>query len=77
MVITDVRDQTYFARLFLKTDGITREIDCRPSDGIALALRARAPIFIPEDLLTRIEAEREAERKKGTFIIDTGGTTVH
>ena len=73
VVISDMRDQTYFARLFLRTDGITRELDCRPSDGIALALRARAPILIADDLLARIEAER----KKGAFIIDSGGTTIH
>jgi hypothetical protein len=73
VVITDLREPTYFARLFLRTDGMTKEIDCRPSDAIALALRAQAPIFIPDDLLDRIEAER----KKGSFIIDSGGTTVH
>jgi len=73
IVISDMREQTYFARLFVKTDGLTKEIDCRPSDGIALALRTKAPIFIPEDLLGRIEAER----KKGTFIVDSGGTTIH
>jgi bifunctional DNase/RNase len=79
VVINDMRDQTYFAHLFLKTDGVTKEIDCRPSDGIALALRFKAPIFIPDALLARIEAEREeeAERKKGTIVIDSGGTTVH
>jgi bifunctional DNase/RNase len=73
LIISDMREQTYFARLIVKTDGLTKDIDCRPSDGIAIALRTSAPIFIPADLLTRIEAERP----KAPFIVDTGGTTIH
>lgn len=81
LIINDVHDNTYFAQLVLARDDEHKDIDCRPSDGIAIALRAGAAIFMPDDLLTRIDQERqavEAERKArdGTFIVDSG-ETVH
>jgi len=45
VVITETKANTYFATLSVSTQGRTKEIDCRPSDGIALALRVKAPIF--------------------------------
>lgn len=76
LVITEVRDNTYFARLLLVTDGEQQDIDCRPSDGIAIALRVKAPIFIPDELLSHIDAERKAAEKahEGSFMIDSGDT---
>ena len=52
IVIHDLRQGTFFAKLVLKTrDGQDREVDARPSDAIALALRAGAPILAEESLL--------------------------
>ena len=52
IVIHDLRQGTFFAKLVLKTrDGQSREVDARPSDAIALALRAGAPILAEESLL--------------------------
>lgn len=52
IVIHDLRQGTFFAKLVLKTrDGQGREVDARPSDAIALALRAGAPILAEESLL--------------------------
>jgi bifunctional DNase/RNase len=48
VVVTDVRDQTYFAEIHLKRDGNDHSLDSRPSDAIALALRMEAPIFVDE-----------------------------
>jgi uncharacterized protein len=48
IVVTDLKDNTFYALIFLKTNGITLTIDARPSDAIALALRAQAPIFVEE-----------------------------
>lgn len=76
VVISEVRGGTYYARLVLQTNGMVKEIDCRPSDGIAIALRVHAPIFIPDRLLIDIEAERE-EQKEGSFLVDDENTTVH
>ncbi len=52
VVIHELRQGTFFAKLVLKTgDGRNKEVDARPSDAIALALRAEAPIFAEESLL--------------------------
>ena len=48
--ITDIHDETYFARIVLNRDEEVFIIDARPSDSIALALRAKAPIFIEKAL---------------------------
>ncbi len=48
-VITSVKDSTYYASLVVRdASGTTRDIDARPSDAVALALRTRAPIYIEE-----------------------------
>lgn len=49
--ITDLRDKTFFGRLVLETDRGERYLDCRPSDAIALALRAGCPIFAEEQVM--------------------------
>ncbi len=54
VVIGDLKDNTYYASLFLKCGKDTISIDARPSDSIALALRVKAPIFTHVELLTDI-----------------------
>lgn len=51
VVITDLRDNTYFAVLFIYRDDHVFQVDARPSDSIALALRLEAPIFTDESVL--------------------------
>jgi uncharacterized protein len=51
--ITHVVDSTYFALITLSVDGRAMTVDARPSDAIALAIRAQAPIFAEEDVLER------------------------
>jgi len=46
--INDLRDNTFFAVIHLLKEGTSIKIDSRPSDAIALALRADAPIFVDE-----------------------------
>ena len=46
VVITDLRDNTFYATVVLRDDKGLKELDARPSDSIALALRAKAPIFL-------------------------------
>ncbi|MBI3008171.1 MAG: bifunctional nuclease family protein [Candidatus Omnitrophica bacterium] len=52
--ITNLTDNTFYARLFLKTKNNTVEVDSRPSDAIALALRTKTPIFVAEEILTQL-----------------------
>jgi uncharacterized protein len=51
IVITELRDDTFFATLWLRQDDEQIAIDARPSDAIALALRADCPIFVSEQVM--------------------------
>jgi hypothetical protein len=65
--ITKVEHRTYFAELHMTGPAGPVQIDARPSDSIAIALRLRAPIFAPEALLTATDdEERESEGVYGT-----------
>jgi len=57
VTITTVRDNTYFAELLLQRDADMVQVDARPSDSIALALRLHAPIFTTDDLLDHVGSE--------------------
>jgi len=57
VVVTELRSGTYFAILVLQSEGKRIEIDARPSDAIAIALRTQAPVFVREALF---EASRDA-----------------
>jgi bifunctional DNase/RNase len=48
ILINELRDQVFYARLFVDINGEMLEIDCRPSDAIAVAVRAKVPIFVEE-----------------------------
>ena len=50
VVIHDIKDATFFAKLIIRVGGEIQEIDARPSDSIALALRVQAPIFISDKI---------------------------
>lgn len=56
--INELREHTYFAKLRVKKDGELVEVDCRPSDAIAVAVTARVPIYVAEDVID--EASQEA-----------------
>jgi bifunctional DNase/RNase len=51
VVVTELKDDTFHAVLWLEQDGETVTIDCRPSDALALALRADCPIYVNEEVL--------------------------
>jgi hypothetical protein len=51
IVISDLADETYHARLYLAHDGTEVEVDARPSDALALAVRSEASIFAAEEVL--------------------------
>lgn len=53
IVISDLREEVYYARVRVKSIKGTFEVDARPSDAIALALRAEAPIYVSEDVAAR------------------------
>jgi uncharacterized protein len=51
ILINELRDHTYYARLRVRRDGELLEIDCRPSDAIAVAVTAQVPIYVNEEVL--------------------------
>jgi uncharacterized protein len=54
VVITDLRDNTYFAEIYLKSpDGTAMVIDARPSDALALAVRSRCQMFVSENVFKK------------------------
>jgi uncharacterized protein len=69
VVICDLIDNTFYARLFIKTKGEIIEVDSRPSDAIALALRFGAPLYVEEKVMNEsgviIPPEKQVERMQG------------
>lgn len=51
IVVTGLENTTFFAQIVIEMDGETIEIDSRPSDAIALAVRVDAPIYVAEDVM--------------------------
>ena len=72
VVINDLRDSTFFAQIRVISGSRTLELDARPSDAIALALRTEAPIFVAQEVLDQaqtitpdaIEGDSEEKTKK-------------
>ena len=56
VVIIDLRDNTFYAQIALNTGAASLQIDARPSDAIALALRVKAPIYVAKTVLDRAPA---------------------
>ena len=54
VLIDDLREQVFYAQISLNVDGRTVEIDSRPSDAVALAVRCKCPIFALEHVLAAV-----------------------
>jgi hypothetical protein len=64
--VTELRENTYFARLYLRTrEGATVEIDSRPSDAIAVALRTKSPIYVAKKVLEDSSELRDTPTEPG------------
>jgi len=59
VVVTDLRDNTYFASIDLQYEEDTVAVDARPSDAVALALRCNTPIFVDENVMKRAAINEE------------------
>jgi hypothetical protein len=51
VVVCDLRDDTFYALIWMERDGQMMSMDARPSDALALALRLDCPIFVEEDVI--------------------------
>ena len=53
ILVSDLHNDTFFAKITIQANGVSKEIDCRPSDAVALAVRAKVPIFAEEAVLDK------------------------
>jgi bifunctional DNase/RNase len=74
VVIDRLVNRTYFASLVIESDGQLIEVDCRPSDAIALALREQASMFVDEELMYRIKFVELSEGEEDDGDDDEGIT---
>ncbi|MCD6726317.1 MAG: bifunctional nuclease family protein [Solirubrobacteraceae bacterium] len=70
VAVTELRDNTFFATVTLAVDGREIEIDSRPSDALALAVRAGAPIFASEEVIAESAIEFEHELEETEEVVD-------
>ena len=68
--VCDLKNNTYFALIYLDHKGKEISIDARPSDALALSLRMSAPIFVSEDVIKKssqidLKAEPEDKTEQG------------
>ena len=61
ILVSDLANDTFFARIALDVDGKSLEIDSRPSDAIALAVRAQVPIYAEESVLEKAGVRLDQE----------------
>ena len=53
IIVSELKNDTFYAKLILNVDGGKMEIDCRPSDALALAVRVEVPIYVEEVVLDK------------------------
>ena len=70
VAVTELRDNTFFATITLNAGGREIEIDSRPSDALALAVRSGAPIFAAEDVIAESAIEFEHEVEEQDEVVD-------
>ena len=80
VLVNELANDTFYARIMLQVDGRSMEIDSRPSDAIALAVRAQVPIFADESVLDRAGVKLDEEGQTlesidGQAVEQTGETS--
>jgi uncharacterized protein len=76
VTITEIRDSTYFAVLLLRSKGQELQIDARPSDAIAVALRMKAPIYVATQVLAKAKALPPLKQSQKRLGVQTQDLTV-
>jgi len=61
IIVNDLRQDTFYAKIVIDQDGTTREIDARPSDSIALAVRLEVPIYVEDSVMERASITPDEE----------------
>jgi len=63
VIVTDLVDETFYARVIMDMQGRHIEVDARPSDAIALAVRTQVPIYVEEAVMARAAYTPEPEKR--------------
>ncbi len=74
IVVNDLRSDIFYAKIILNINGGQTEIDARPSDALALAIRMGAPIFAEESVLDKAGIPLERDKETGEPILGEDGT---
>jgi len=69
IIINDLRNQTFYASLILNVNWMQVEVDSRPSDAIAIAVRVRAPIYVEEAVLEKAGIQFDHEIDKHIIML--------
>ncbi len=64
IVVSELNDDTFYAKIILQANGTTLEVDSRPSDAIALAVRTEAPIFADDTVVEKAGVQMDEETGK-------------
>jgi bifunctional DNase/RNase len=70
IAVTELRDNTFYAQITVQMNGTEIDVDSRPSDAIALAIRADAPIFAADDVIEESAIEFEGEDVNEEEMVD-------
>jgi bifunctional DNase/RNase len=65
VAITDLRNDTFFAEITLRVNGKRMEIDSRPSDAIALAVRTKVPVYVSDEVMEQAAITPEPDLETG------------
>jgi hypothetical protein len=72
--VSSLDSDVFYARIFMAVDGRNLDVDARPSDAIALAVRAEVPILVSDDVLDKAGVTPEAESEEGAEFPNTEPT---
>lgn len=70
ILVSDLQNDTFFAKITIQSNGDSKEIDCRPSDAVALAVRVQVPIFVEEAVLDKAGVLLDKETGKPIALDD-------
>lgn len=68
VIVSDLSNDTFYAKVVLQSNGNTMEIDARPSDALALAVRTDAPIFVDDSVVAAAGVQMDEETGKPTLL---------
>ncbi|NJN96543.1 MAG: bifunctional nuclease family protein [Anaerolineales bacterium] len=71
VMVSELKNDTFFARIVMDVNGQSMEIDARPSDAIALAVRANAPLFVAEDVMSAASIVPETSLEESSMDVES------